>query len=412
MSLADRSFDSDGNCVALRFAYVMCSSELKCRETAYKLERTQEFAAVILHPHDQKLPTIWRLPSRCLLTLIWPSPVSQSISAGRYRDSFGTYVRTEGVKKKHLSGSPGCQWSNKTYPGASILPIIKLQKFCARRTFAMCRNLLCQPVVWMYEGPSPHHNLDKCSTPRWPPSPHGHPASRRQPSREWCGPAPSLPETHLASTTALHHRSKKKIFAISQRNGLLIPRAQVCFVPGCKCLWAFRAVKFNILFNSGNGLSPWLDLPFFHRFAPGILWFRESARAIGGMLDAVVACLEQAGLKLNASKTLLVTTLTQPPSTLTPHFFFPRAFLTAERSVARTVLLVSLQALGTMLAIYIPAAPGCAEERAKSKPASLQKGWKSAVIGGGWWLQRGSHWWKGYCRRGCGLRIQDWNWKL
>ena len=54
--------------------------------------------------------------------------------------------------------------------------------------------------------------------------------------------------------------------------------------------------------------------------------------------------------------------------------------MSAERSVARTVLLVSLQALGTMLAIYIPAAPGC--ERAKTKPVSLQKGWKSAVVGG------------------------------
>ena len=63
-------------------------------------------------------------------------------------------------------------------------------------------------------------------------------------------------------------------------------------------------------------------------------------------------------------------------------FFCFRAFLTAECSVARTALLVSLQALGTMLAIYIPAAPGCAEERAKSKPVSLQKGWKSAVVGG------------------------------
>ena len=55
-------------------------------------------------------------------------------------------------------------------------------------------------------------------------------------------------------------------------------------------------------------------------------------------------------------------------------FFFPRAFLTAECSVARTVLLVSLQALGRMLAIYMPAAPGCAEERAKSKPVSLGRG--------------------------------------
>ena len=56
--------------------------------------------------------------------------------------------------------------------------------------------------------------------------------------------------------------------------------------------------------------------------------------------------------------------------------------MTAECSVARIVLLVSLQALGTMLAIYIPAAPGCAEERAKSKPVSLGGGWKSGVAGG------------------------------
>jgi len=56
--------------------------------------------------------------------------------------------------------------------------------------------------------------------------------------------------------------------------------------------------------------------------------------------------------------------------------------LTAKGSVARTVVLVSLQAFDTMLAIYIPAAPGCAEERAKSKPVSLGAGWKSAVVGG------------------------------
>ena len=56
--------------------------------------------------------------------------------------------------------------------------------------------------------------------------------------------------------------------------------------------------------------------------------------------------------------------------------------MTAERSIARTVVLVSLQAFDTMLAIYIPAAPGCAEERAKSKPVSLGAGWKSAVVGG------------------------------
>ena len=35
----------------------------------------------------------------------------------------------------------------------------------------------------------------------------------------------------------------------------------------------------------------------------------------------------------------------------------------------------------TMLAIFIPAAPGCAWERAKSKPVSLRGGWKSGVVG-------------------------------
>jgi len=43
------------------------------------------------------------------------------------------------------------------------------------------------------------------------------------------------------------------------------------------------------------------------RFAAGKLCFREFAHAVGGMLDGVVACLEQAGLKLNASYTVLVT---------------------------------------------------------------------------------------------------------
>ena len=131
---------------ALRFAYVMCSNELDCRETACELERAQEFPAVILHPHDQRFPTIWGLPSRCLLTVIWPSPVSQSISGGRPRDSFGTYVRTEGVKKKHLSGSPGCQWSNKRIPGASILPIffIRLQKICAWGGRLRCVGTCCK----------------------------------------------------------------------------------------------------------------------------------------------------------------------------------------------------------------------------------------------------------------------------
>ena len=60
-----------------------------------------------------------------------------------------------------------------------------------------------------------------------------------------------------------------------------------------------------------------------------------------------------------------------------------RAFLTEDFPVTRTVLLVILRALGTMVAIYIPAAPGCAWERAKPKqPVSLGGGWESAAVGG------------------------------
>ena len=65
--------------------------------------------------------------------------------------------------------------------------------------------------------------------------------------------------------------------------------------------------------NLGDGMSHLLDL----RFADDILLFGESAQAVGSMLDALVACLEQVGLKLNASKTKVLTTQAQPPSTLT-----------------------------------------------------------------------------------------------
>ena len=66
---------------------------------------------------------------------------------------------------------------------------------------------------------------------------------------------------------------------------------------------------------------------------------------------------------------------------LTPEFSTP---LSDRRmfSSKGTVLLASLQALDTMLAIYIPAAPGCAGRGPKSKPVSLGGGWKSGVGGG------------------------------
>lgn len=55
-----------------------------------------------------------------------------------------------------------------------------------------------------------------------------------------------------------------------------------------------------------------------------------------------------------------------------------RAFLTADCSGARTVLLGSLHALGTMVAIYIPP-----DVQGESKPVSLGRGREPAEVGGG-----------------------------
>ena len=75
----------------------------------------------------------------------------------------------------------------------------------------------------------------------------------------------------------------------------------------------WRSQVEHLGLDLGDGMSHLLDL----RFADDILLFGESAQAVGSMLDALVACLEQVGLKLNASKTKVLTTQAQPPSTLT-----------------------------------------------------------------------------------------------
>ena len=75
--------------------------------------------------------------------------------------------------------------------------------------------------------------------------------------------------------------------------------------------WRSRVEHFGL--NLGNGMSHLLDL----RCADDILLFGESAQVVGSMLDALVTCLGQVGLKLNASKTKVLTTQAQPLSTST-----------------------------------------------------------------------------------------------
>ena len=57
----------------------------------------------------------------------------------------------------------------------------------------------------------------------------------------------------------------------------------------------WRSQVEHLGLDLGDGMSHLLDV----RFADDILLFGESAQAVGSMLDALVACLEQVGLKLN-----------------------------------------------------------------------------------------------------------------
>ena len=53
------------------------------------------------------------------------------------------------------------------------------------------------------------------------------------------------------------------------------------------------------------------------RFADDILFFARSALEVEKLLDSLVAELSEVGLVLNADKTVIFATQSQPPSTIT-----------------------------------------------------------------------------------------------
>ena len=81
------------------------------------------------------------------------------------------------------------------------------------------------------------------------------------------------------------------------------------FVPE---IWRTWAEGCSFGFDLGDGLPPLLDL----RFADDILIFARSSQEIMTLLDKLVQFLGDAGLKLNAGKTVLITTEAQPPPCL------------------------------------------------------------------------------------------------
>ena len=77
--------------------------------------------------------------------------------------------------------------------------------------------------------------------------------------------------------------------------------------------WRTWAEGCSFGFDFGDGLPPLVDL----RFADDILIFARSSQGIMTSLDKLVQFLGDAGLKLNAEKTVLITTEAQPPPCLT-----------------------------------------------------------------------------------------------
>ena len=77
--------------------------------------------------------------------------------------------------------------------------------------------------------------------------------------------------------------------------------------------WRTWAEGCSFGFDLGDDLPPLLDL----RFADDILIFARSSHEIMTLLDKLVEFLGDAGPKLNAEKTVLITTQAQPPPFLT-----------------------------------------------------------------------------------------------
>ena len=92
---------------------------------------------------------------------------------------------------------------------------------------------------------------------------------------------------------------------------VLSPRLFSCVLEVALKKWREQLQDGGLDF--GDGGIPLLDL----RFADDILLFATSSDEAARMLDALVACLKEVGLEVNASKTKILTTQARPGKTLT-----------------------------------------------------------------------------------------------
>ena len=92
---------------------------------------------------------------------------------------------------------------------------------------------------------------------------------------------------------------------------VLSPRLFSCVLEVALKKWREQLQDGGLDF--GDGGIPLLDL----RFADDILFFATSSVEAARMVDALVTCLKEVGLALNASKTKILTTQAQPGKTVT-----------------------------------------------------------------------------------------------
>ena len=94
---------------------------------------------------------------------------------------------------------------------------------------------------------------------------------------------------------------------------MLSPKMLSSVLHSAMSTWRRWAEGCAFGFDLGDGLPPLLDF----RFADDIFIFARSPHEIMTLLDKLVQFLGDAGLKLNAEKTELITTQAQPPPFLT-----------------------------------------------------------------------------------------------
>ena len=107
-------------------------------------------------------------------------------------------------------------------------------------------------------------------------------------------------------------RSRKFNITGGVRQGcVLSPRLFCAMLQFAMRKWRLKVGSLG--FDLSDGMPHLIDL----RFADDILLFARSAMEAGKLLDSLVAELSEVGLLLNADKTVVLTSQSQPPSTLT-----------------------------------------------------------------------------------------------